>query len=213
MTTDKSSWCIIRLGEDYNWWVHESSDDVHCDTEYAGILDPKQLERVSDLLSALRPYGLKDEVVNNALVLFSIDKEMPKEMLRVTETKDNIFNPRESIFGLPNVLGEQEGPFIEFLDHIIALRIKLLNASLDFQQPLNIEEIEDILHAEQQERYISGIKMHVFDEIMSILDYVPTGYSLDDEDGDEIKDEQELDLSDFDDDVDESIEIDEETNW
>ena len=170
------------------------------------------MERVADLLSALRPYGLKDEVVNNALVLFSIDKETPKEMLRITETKDNIFNPRESIFGLPNVLGEQEGPFIEFLDHVIALRVKLLNATLDFQQPINIEEIEDILHAEQQERYISGIKMHVFDEIMSILDYVPTGYSLDDDD-DEIKDDEELDLSDFDDEVDESLEINEDTSW
>ena len=74
------------------------------------------------------------------------------------------------------------------------------------------EEIEDILHAEQQERYISGIKMHVFDEIMSILDYVPTGYSLDDDD-DEMKDDEELDLSDFDDEVDESLEINEDTSW
>jgi SepF-like predicted cell division protein (DUF552 family) len=57
----------------------------------------------------------------------------------------------------------------------MALRIKLLNASFHFKQALNGAEVEDVLHGEQQERYIAGIRIHAFDEIMSMLDYVSAG--------------------------------------
>jgi hypothetical protein len=212
MATEKSNWCIVLLGDDLNWWVHEASDEVHCDAGNGGVLDPKQVEHMVDMLAQLRQYGLKDEVVANAFTTYSIDKEMPKEMLRICETKDNIFNPREPLFCLPNVVDDQEGPYLEFIDHIMALRVKLLNASLDFQEPLNLEEIEDILKAEQQERYISGIKIHAFDEIMSVLDYVPLGYSLDDID-EEQQPNNSLDLSEFDEEIDESLDIREEKGW
>ncbi|MDR1891195.1 MAG: hypothetical protein LBQ23_03405 [Puniceicoccales bacterium] len=207
MATDESNWCIVQLGDDYNWWIHEASDNTFYDTDL-GILDPKQVEHMADLLSQLKQYGLSDEIINSAFIPYVIDKEMPKEMFRLRETKDNILSPRGRIFCLPNSSGEHEGMFAEFIDHIMALRIKLLNASFDFKQPLNSEEVEDILHAEQQERYIAGIKTHAFDEIMSILDYVPAGYSLDATIEDEQNDEEDLDLSEFDDDVEESLKID-----
>ncbi|MDR1173525.1 MAG: hypothetical protein LBK24_01885 [Puniceicoccales bacterium] len=206
MAMDAGKWCIVRLGDDYNWWVHEASDDTFCDTEL-GILDPKQIEHMTDLLDQLKQYGLDDEVVNGAFIPYVIDREMAKEMLRLYEVKDNILSPRERIFCLPNSSGEQEGMFAEFIDHIMALRIKLLNASFDFKQPLNLEEVEDILHAEQQERYIAGIRTHAFDEIMSILDYVPAGYSLDADIEDEDEDKEDIDLLEFDDDVEESLKI------
>ena len=79
---------------------------------------------------------------------------------------------------------------------------------------MNVEEVEDILHIEQHERYISGTKMHVFDEIMSILDYVPAGYSLDGENDDEdLKQDDDIDLSEFDDEIDESLEMKNEESW
>jgi hypothetical protein len=213
MVNDGSSWCVVRLGDDYNWWVHEASEGIHCDIEMNGVLDPKQVEHMVDLLLSLRQYGLKEEIVNEAFITYTIDKEMPKERLRIRETKDDIFGPREPVFCLPNVVADQEGPFVDFIDHITALRVKLLNSSLDFQQPINAEEIEDILHAERQERYISGIKTHAFDEITSILDYVPLGYTLDSDLEDVESQDEDLDLSEFDDEVDESIEIGDEKGW
>lgn len=214
MVSKGNSWCVVKLGDDYNWWVHESSDNIHCDADYAGILDPKQVERVADVLLPLKKYGLSDEILNNAFITYSISKEMPNEMLRIVETKDNILSPRESIFCLPNIFSDREGPFIEFLDHITAIRVNFLNDNLNFHQPLNVEEVEDILHIEQHERYISGTKMHVFDEIMSILDYVPAGYSLDGENDDEdLKQDDDIDLSEFDDEIDESLEMKNEESW
>ena len=215
MSVDRKNWCIVQLGEDYNWWVHEASDDINVDAEMDGILDPKQVDHMSDLLTQLRPYGLSDEIVNNAFISFQIEKETGKQMLRLVEVKNDVLHAKEGVFCLPHTNGDQEGPYLDFLDHITALRVKLLNANFNFKQPLNIEEIEDIVHEEQQERYISGTKMHAFDEIMSILDYVPLGYSFD-EDGDEEEDDDvdnELDLSDFDDEIDDSLEIEEEKSW
>jgi hypothetical protein len=77
---------------------------------------------------------------------------------------------------------------------------------------LNPEEIADILKAEQQERYISGVRIHAFDEIMSVLDYVPLGYSLDGIDGEQ-QQGNSLDLSEFDEEIDESLDIREEKGW
>ncbi|MDR1402032.1 MAG: hypothetical protein LBI81_03725 [Puniceicoccales bacterium] len=218
MATDRSenrnNWCVVYLGDDYNWWIHEMNDDGYYDPEVSGAIDPKQVERMVDLLAQLKQYGLNDEVVNGAFVPYAIEKEMPKEMLKLTETKDDIFNSREHIFCLPNITGEHEGPFIDFLDHIIVLRVKLLNASFDFKQPLNVEEIEDILHAERQERYVSGVKMHVFDEIVSVLDYVPLGYNLEeDEMENKSLEEEGLPLSEFDSQIDESLDIIDEKAW
>ncbi|MDR1433191.1 MAG: hypothetical protein LBI61_02515 [Puniceicoccales bacterium] len=210
---DRGNWCVIYLGDDYNWWVHDASDSVSSDVESQGIIDPKQVEHMADLLSQLRQYGLNDEIVSCAFAIYAIEREVTKEMLRVRETKDNIFDPRDAIFCLPNVAGEQDGPFMDFLDHVVALRVKLLNATLDFKQPLSAEEVEDVLHAERQERYISGERMHAFDEIMAILDYVPVGYSIDgDIDGIQVQ-EEILPLAGFDAEIDESLDMPDEKNW
>ncbi|MDR1595381.1 MAG: hypothetical protein LBR91_00445 [Puniceicoccales bacterium] len=210
---NRNSWCVVCIGDDYNWWVHEAGDDVNLDAGSSGIIDPKQVEHMVDLLDQLRPYGLDNEIVSSAFITYAIERETAKEMLRLRETRDDVFSPRERVFCLPNIVGEQEGPFVEFMDHIMAMRVKLLNASIDFKQPLNAEEIEDIFHAEQQERYISGVKMHVFDEIVSVLDYVPLGYSLDDDVDDGQPPEDSVDLSEFDSEIDESLNIPEEKNW
>jgi hypothetical protein len=199
MVDEKGSWCIVCMGDDCNWWVYEASDEINFDTESSGILDPKQVEHMIDMLSQLKQYGLSEEIVNGAFIPYSIDKEMPKEMLRLCESKRNILMSHDGIFCMPNVVDEQEGPFIDFIDHIMALRVKLLNSSFDFKQPLNLEEIEDILHADQQERYIAGVKMHAFDEIVSILDYVPAGYKLGGDMDEDQEQEDDLDILPFDD--------------
>ena len=49
---------------------------------------------------------------------------------------------------------------------------------------------------------------------MSILDYIPAGYSLDGENDDEdLKQDDDIDLSEFDDEIDESLEMKNEESW
>jgi hypothetical protein len=68
MATDGSNWCIGRFGDDYNWWTHEASDNIFHDIA-VGILDPKQIEHKTDLLSQLKQYRLSDKIINGAFIL------------------------------------------------------------------------------------------------------------------------------------------------
>jgi hypothetical protein len=194
------------LEDDGNWWIHETSDTVNCDTSL-GILDPKQVEHIGDMLAQLKTYGLDEEMVNGAFIPYGVDREMPKEMLRLRETKDNVLNPRNRIFCLPNIVDDRDGQFAEFIDHIIALRVKLLNASLDSTKAIDVEEVDDIIHGEQRKRYISGVRTHVFDEVMAVFDYVPEGYSLDGEIEDD-GEEEDVDLEGFDEEEEVTLDID-----
>jgi hypothetical protein len=41
--TSTLDWCIVRLGEDHNWWVCETSDPVRWDVDGLSIIDPRQV--------------------------------------------------------------------------------------------------------------------------------------------------------------------------
>ena len=49
-------WCIVRLGDDHNWWVAETSDPVRWDVDGLSIVDPRQLAHLIDLVDPLRDY-------------------------------------------------------------------------------------------------------------------------------------------------------------
>lgn len=214
MVLSKLNWCIAKLGDDYNWWVNEVSDDIHWDADGLGILDPNQVEHMVDLLIQMKPYGLRDDIIESAFLKYSIDKELPKNMVRLVSSSEDLMMTKEKIFALPNIIDESDGPYVDFLDHIIAVRVKMLNANLDFQRAMGPEEIEEAIREEQQSEFVSGKSMHVFNEIVSILDYVPLGYSLESDDECE-ETEDDIDLSDFNDETkdDPSVENIEEENW
>ncbi len=212
MASDKLNWCIVRFDENFNWWVQEVSDDIHWDADGLGILDPNQVEHMVDLLIQMRPYGLREDIVEGAFLKYTIEKELPKNMVRLISSNEGLMDMKEKIFALPNVIDESDGPYVDFLDHIISVRVKMLNASFDFRQQMSSEEIEEAIRDERQNGYISGKVMHAFDEIVSILDYVPLGYSLDVED-EEDEGKEDIDFPDFDDDLDLDVDpnISEET--
>src|SRR4051812_23672127 len=43
-------WCIVRLGDDHNWWVAETSDPVRWDVDGLSIIDPRQLSHLIELV-------------------------------------------------------------------------------------------------------------------------------------------------------------------
>ncbi|HKK18108.1 MAG TPA: hypothetical protein VJ952_05445 [Opitutales bacterium] len=214
--TSKLTWCKARLGEDMNWWVHDTSDPLHWDVDGLGIIDPRQFQHLIDLIEPLQDYGLQNELVDDAFYSFSIDKVEKDKTVLLKRVKDSILESEEQLFALPDVLDEDKGPYADLLDHLTKLRIKMLNDLIDFSQSLTVEELEEEIREQQTGDYMEGKNTHFFAEITSILEYVPEGFELeDDEPSPKSKDEElEEDLSDIEtDEVDEKIEEDDTMKW
>jgi hypothetical protein len=217
--TTKLTWSKARLGEDMNWWIKEISDPIHWDVDGLGIIDPRQFQYIIDLMEPLSDYGLKTEIIEDAFYSFGIDEIEEDKTVLLKRIQDSILDSEEQIFALPDVLDEEKGPYADFLDHITKLRIKLLNDLIDFSKNLTVEELEEEIREVQNQDYIEGRASHFFNEITAILEYVPVGFELDDDDegrGPKSEDDElEKDLADLDTgtEVDENIEADETMKW
>lgn len=217
--TTKLTWSKARLGEDMNWWIKEISDPIHWDVDGLGIIDPRQFQYIIDLMEPLADYGLQTEIVEDAFYSFGIDEVEADKTVLLKRIQDSILDSEEQIFALPDVLDEEKGPYADFLDHITKLRIKLLNDLIDFSKSLTVEELEEEIREAQNLDYIEGRASHFFNEITAILEYVPAGFELDEDDennGPKSEDDElEKDLADVDagTDVDENIEADETMKW
>lgn len=210
-------WCIVRLGEDYNWWVDEISDSIHWDADGLGIIDPRQVHHIVDLIEPLRDYGFETSIFESAFFSFAILDKATEGRVRLKRSFQSILDSEDQLFMLPDILDEETGPYADFLDHITKLRIKLLNDLIDFDQPLTIDELEEEIREEQNNDFMEGRAVHFASEIVRILEYIPKGFELDvdeteksdhDEGEDVDLDEEFPDL-----DEDESLEQDETMKW
>ena len=212
-------WCIVRLGEDHNWWVDEVSDPVRWDTDGLSIIDPRQVAHLIELCEPLRDYGFDQDVFEAAFISFRIEKEAAKGRIRLKRVKDSIFDSDEKLFILADVVDDENGPFADLLDHLTRARVKLLNDVFKFESKLTVDEVEDELREEQNASFIEGKAVHVFDELCAILDYTPAGFDEDDEEGDRApasEDDAEIDdadLPDVDDEDDEAMKNDASLKW
>ena len=210
------TWCKARLGEDMNWWIHEISDPVHWDVDGLGIIDPRQFQHIIELLEPLSDYGLRNELVDDAFYSFGIDKVEKDKTVLLKRVKDSILESEEPLFALPDVLDEEKGPYADLLDHVSRLRVKMLNDLIDFSQNLTLDELEEEIRQLQGEDFLEGRAVHFFSELNTILEYVPAGYKLDEDDDEKpaTEDEElEKNLADVETDHDEKIEEDETMKW
>ncbi len=198
-TTNQIEWCHVRLGEDMNWWVKEVSDDVHWDVDGLSIVDPRQIAHILDLVEPLREYNFDQDIFDRGFIAFRIDKDLGDGHIRLVRTKESFSDAEDPLFGLPDVVDEENGPYADFLNHITKLRVAMLNDMIDFEQKLTVDEVEEEIREEENNNFIEGKAVHLFNEVTSILDYVPAGWELDGEGG---SDEEEEDLDDFPDIVD-----------
>ena len=212
-TSSVLEWCIVRLGEDLNWWVEEISDDVHWDVDGLSIIDPRQVGHVVDQIEPLRDYDFQPELFESAFFKFKIEKKLDDNRLRLVRVNDSLLESEDMLFALADVIDEEKGPYADFLDHITRLRVKLLNDTIDFEQKLTVEELEEEIREEQNADFMEGRAIHVFTEINAILEYVPAGYEaeLEEEEAKSPEDDIEEDFPDVDDD--EKIEEDETMKW
>lgn len=212
-------WCIVRLGEDHNWWVDEVSDPVRWDTDGLSIIDPRQASHLIELCEPLRDYGFDQDLFEAAFIPFRIEKEAGNARIRLKRVKDSVFDSDEKLFILADVVDDENGPFADLLDHLTRCRVKLLNDVFKFESKLTVDEVEDELREEQNASFIEGKAVHVFDELCAILDFTPAGFDEDDDEGDRVaasEDDAEIDdadLPDVDDEDDEAIKNDASLKW
>ncbi len=190
-------WCIVRLGEDHNWWVDEVSDPVRWDVDGLSIVDPRQVDYLLELVDPLRDYGFDQDTLDVAFIPFRIEKDLGEGRVRLKRVKDSLFDSEEKLFALPDIVDDENGPYADLLDLITRCRVKMLNDVFDFESKLTVDEVEDEIREDQNASFIEGKAIHTFDELSTILDYVPAGYETDDEEEGDTSEDEEIDDEDL----------------
>lgn len=214
----KLEWCIVRLGDDHNWWVSEISDSVHWDVDGLSIIDPRQVAHILDLLDPLREYGFQADIFEAAFVPFAIRETLPDNRVKLVRAHESLLESEEKLFALPDQVDEEKGPYADFLDHVTKLRVKFLNDAIDFEKHLTVDDLEEEIREDHHNAFLEGRALHAFQEITDILEYVPKGYEVD-EDVDAAKEEtgkentEEAAAEDFPEIDEENIEEDETMKW
>ena len=215
-STTSLDWCVVRLGEDHNWWVTEVSDSVRWDVDGLSIVDPRQVDHLIDSVDPLRDYGFDEDLLDVAFITFRIDKDLGDGKVRLKRVKDSIFDTDEKLFTLPDIVDDENGPYADLLDHLTRCRVKLLNDVIDFESPLTVDEVEDEIREDQNASLIEGKAVHSFDELTAIIDYTPAGFETDDDDDGKDSDEEDVgdtDLPDIDEEGEKSLKGDSSLKW
>jgi hypothetical protein len=213
--TSTLDWCIVRLGEDHNWWVAETSDPVRWDIDGLSIIDPRQVAHLIELVEPLRDYGFDQDLFEAAFILFRIEKDAGSGKVRLKRVKESIFDSEEQLFALPDTRDGETGPYADLLDHLTRSRVKLLNDLFDFESKLLVDEVEDEIREDQNASFIEGKAIHTFEELIAVLDYMPAGHEVDEEAPakDVTSEDDDEDLPELDEEEEEKLKNDESLKW
>ncbi len=209
-------WCIVRLGEDHNWWVEEVSDPVRWDTDGLSLIDPRQVAHLVELVEPMRDYGFDQDHMEVAFIPFRIQKDLGNGRVRLKRVKDSIFESDEKLFALPDILDEENGPYADLLDHLTRCRVKMLNDLFNFEAKLTVDEVEDEIREDQNASFIEGRAVHCFEELTAILDYTPAGWEGEEEGERSSASDEEIDdeeLPDVDEADEEALKNDSSLKW
>ena len=165
------------------------------------------------MVDPLRDYGFDQDVFEAAFIPFRIEKDLGSGKVRLKRVKDSLFESEDSLFALADVLDEENGPYADLLDHLTRCRVKMLNDLIEFESKLTVDEVEDEIREAQNADFIEGIAVHTFNELNSILDFMPAGYES--EDGAPAKDleDEDEDLPDLDAEEEEKLKNDQTLKW
>jgi hypothetical protein len=177
--------------------VSEISDKENWDIEGLGIIDPKQFLYINELLDSMNEFGLDSQIVDDAFFTFEIKEELKGGKIKLERVRDSLLKAEDLLFALPDVLDEEKGPYADFLNHISQIRVTMLNDLVDFSESYTQDEMEEVLSEKQNNDFLEGKRSHFSDEIISILEFVPEGYALDDDIKDEDGENKDDDYSDI----------------
>ena len=212
--TSTLEWCVVRLGEDHNWWVAETSDPVRWDVDGLSIIDPRQVAHLIELVDPLRDYGFNQDMFEAAFISFRIEKDLSGGKVRLKRVKESLFESDEKLFALPDTLDEENGPYADLLDHLTRCRVKMLNDLFAFEAKLSVDEVEDEIREDQNAHFIEGKAVHTFEELTAILDYMPDGHESDEEHPTkDVADDAEDEIPELDEAEEEKLKNDESLKW
>jgi len=173
--TTQLKWCTVRFANESLWWVQSVNPGIHWDFDKLAIIDPRQLQHLLEILSSMREYGLQHDIVENAFFKFKLQKEMTNKRFRLERTRDSIHDPDHALFALPNDIDEEQGPFEDFMSHILRVRVRMLNDLIDSDQPLTPEDVDAEIREAQNTDLLEEQTSHCFAEITAVLEYTPEG--------------------------------------
>jgi len=159
-------WIVVRLGDDLNWWLDQTSDDIQPARDSRGVLD--------------RAFGLHQKHIDNAFHLFALESEVADGALRLAPAGETLLTAGPDMFAVPNITGEDEGPYYTFLEAVSAARIRRLNATHRYTQPCTEFEMHEELDAIDSDRYFGNESIHTFDEINEMLEWSPAEWDASD---------------------------------
>jgi len=171
--TEKPQWIAARLGEDFNWWVESTSLDEQPPTGNRAVLDPRQVAHLVQLLEEYRPHGLRRQLLDNAFTLFTFENEIEEGRVRLALSRGETLGDGEEVFALPVIDADGDGPYYDFLDAVIAARVRKLNATHGYVTDCTADELTGELEMLDVDRYFSDESRHCFDEINEILEWEP----------------------------------------
>ncbi len=214
-------WCVVSNDKDGNWWVKEISDEKHWDTSELGIIDPNQAAYVIDLALQLCDYGFDIRLMESCFFVFKIEADAGERRIRLRRTHESVLDTDEKLFLLPDIMDEEKGRYSDFLEEIMKCRVKLLNDMIrakqlsemtEFKAHFTKEEFEEVIRESNHSDGIDHHRIHFFQEIATILEYVPKGYDLEGDEDQKRSVEEEIPegIPDIDDD---EIEEDETMRW
>ena len=166
-------WIAVRLGHDMNWWLDETSADIYWGERGRGLLDPRQVAYLAEMLGEDQPPGFRRRLLDAAFQLFQLESEVDEDRLRLAPVDQDEFCAGEQIFALPVIEDEERGAYYDFLDALSAARIRQLNATHHYVRDCTELEMQEELDALDRDRYIAAENIHCFDEINEILQWSP----------------------------------------
>jgi hypothetical protein len=167
------------------------SDETHWESEGLSLIDPYQLEYLWELLSPLRECGFRDEIWENAFCKFRIEKELPDKYVQLVAIDIDLTDSIEKLFLLPYAHSDFSERYTELMEHLMQLRVKWLNRVFDLKQPLEFEDIEVHFRDQEREKHLNGSTVHAFEEMVSVLEYVPNGLDNNEDDADDLEEDEE----------------------
>ena len=173
MKSNKVKWVVAKLGEDFNWWVTETSAEGGNKISPRGILDPRQVAHLIQILEDYQPHDLDLEQLSAAFQMFALESEIAEGQARLSAVDQPFGDGDTDLFALPVTNDDDQGAYEAFLDSLIAAHIRKLNATHEFARPCTAEEMEEELEAIDGGRYFSAEVIHPFDEINEILEWSP----------------------------------------
>ncbi len=159
---------VVRLGEDFNWWLAPATDPTIARVAQHGVLDPRQVRELLEQLPQYHVHGLDPQWFDRAFRLFAMDAEIGEGSLRLVASDKG-----GEAFALPVLDEDGDGPYQDFLDALAVARVRCLNAERHYARACTVDEMWEELDALDRDRYFSAEIIHAFDQINEILQWSP----------------------------------------